>query len=935
MAAICTMVFMISPHTSLVRVFVSDSGSVIARQMILPLIVIPLMVGWIRISGEKQEFLNSEFGVVLIVLSYTTCFLIVAWLAARSFTRIDKRRQKADEASAKLNQRMKLLSDISANLLAAEDPQKIVNKLCRNVMEFLNCHVFFNYVIEDGSDNLHLNAYEGITDEAAAKILLLDPGTAIGGCVARDASPIIAEDIQHTNDPRANIVRSFGVRVYASFPLLSHEQVIGTLSFGSKNRDHFTDDDISLIKTVADQVAIAMGRIRNEQHLRESEDRFKTIAESLPSLISITRLKDGKFMFVNEVYCNTLGYSHDELLNKKAIDVYAEPSDREKILNVIQKDGVLNYHQTRLRNSDGTRIWVLSSVRPIIFEGEQAYLGATVDIDEQKRQQTELERLNRNLNALGKSSQLMMHSTNEFDFLNDVCRIITQDCGYMMVWVGYARNNESKSVEPVAFYGLDKTYIDLMDISWADTERGRGPTGNAIRTKKPAVCQNMLTDPAFVPWRDEAIKRGYASSLVLPLLSEGDVLGVICIYSREPDSFNPDDVQLLSNLADDLSYGIVHLRLAESEKKAARIIKESEEKFRVLFESMNEGFALKEMLVDGHGAPYDWKFLSVNPAFEKQTGLKAENIIGKNARKILPKVEPTWIELYGRVALEGISLDFVNYSADLNAWLRVSAFPIKKGTFACMIENITSKVLAERELRNTKDYLENLINYANAPIVVWDPGAEIKLFNHAFEHLTGYDSEDVLGKKIDILFPAESMKESHKKIREAATKNWETIEIPILTKDKKIRTVLWNSANIYDPDDNSILSTIAQGNDITERKLAEREVRNAIEKLDLALNNANIGIWTWDFKNNRWEWDERISDMLGISQAPDKYSLDVLEQYIFEEDFPHIRRALERSRQECTSLDTFFRIKKNDDFRYIELKGMVTKDYEGNPLKMR
>ena len=141
---------------------------------------------------------------------------------------------------------------------------------------------------------------------------------------------------------------------------------------------------------------------------------------------------------------------------------------------------------------------------------------------------------------------------------------------------------------------------------------------------------------------------------------------------------------------------------------------------------------------------------------------------------------------------------------------------------------------SERALQNTKEYLENLINYANAPIIVWNPETRIQLFNHAFEHLTGYSASEVEGKKLDLLFPKDSMKESNAKIRDALTKNWKTIEIPILTKNRKIRTVLWNSANIYDTDKKTVLSTIAQGNDITERIAAEKKVKERTRDLEAA-----------------------------------------------------------------------------------------------------
>ena len=131
-----------------------------------------------------------------------------------------------------------------------------------------------------------------------------------------------------------------------------------------------------------------------------------------------------------------------------------------------------------------------------------------------------------------------------------------------------------------------------------------------------------------------------------------------------------------------------------------------------------------------------------------------------------------------------------------------------------------------RKLRETRDYLDNLIRYANAPIIVWDPKFKITQFNHAFEHLTGYGVEEVIGKELNMLFPKASRDVSLKKIESTlGGEHWESVEIPILRKDGDIRVALWNSENIYGEDDTTLLATIAQGMDITERKKAEEELQ--------------------------------------------------------------------------------------------------------------
>jgi signal transduction histidine kinase len=167
--------------------------------------------------------------------------------------------------------RADLLARTAGRLLSAEEPQRVVEDLCRDVMGYLGCHVFFNYLIDVRAGVLALNAYAGIDEEAAQGIELLEVGVAVCGCAAARAERVVAEDIQHTDDPLPALVRSYGVQAYAAHPLTARGEVIGTLSFGARDRPRFTEDELALMKTVADHVALALERDRAERELRRRE----------------------------------------------------------------------------------------------------------------------------------------------------------------------------------------------------------------------------------------------------------------------------------------------------------------------------------------------------------------------------------------------------------------------------------------------------------------------------------------------------------------------------------------------------------------------------------------------------------------------------------------------------------------------------------------
>lgn len=197
---------------------------------------------------------------------------------------IDIRQRKATEQTLRrATERYALLSETSAALLAASDPQAIIESLCRKVMTHLDCDVFFNFIANEDGGGLRLNACAGLDAQQRQGIEHLEFGLAVCGCVARDRQRIISEDIQHSGDPRTDCVKSYGVQAYCCHPLLAGARLIGTLSFGARRRAHFAPDEIELMRAVADQVAVAMERIRVENALRsavESAEHAKKAAEA-------------------------------------------------------------------------------------------------------------------------------------------------------------------------------------------------------------------------------------------------------------------------------------------------------------------------------------------------------------------------------------------------------------------------------------------------------------------------------------------------------------------------------------------------------------------------------------------------------------------------------------------------------------------------------
>jgi len=228
----------------------------------------------------------------------------------------------------------------------------------------------------------------------------------------------------------------------------------------------------------------------------------------------------------------------------------------------------------------------------------------------------ELRRLNRALRALSACNQALGQAASEPVLLSDICDIIVRMGAYRFTWIGYAQNDEKKTVLPVAYAGHEGGYLDQIDVRWtADDPAGRGPSGTAIRENRICVVLDTKHDPLFAPWRDTALERGYAAVIALPLRAGEHAFGVLMIYSDQVGSFERSEMELLTEMANNLAFGITAIRSQEERKRAAAALREAEAKYRQLVEEVPAISYVAEAGAQG-------RFLYLSPQVEKILGYR-------------------------------------------------------------------------------------------------------------------------------------------------------------------------------------------------------------------------------------------------------------------------------------------------------------------------
>ena len=291
-------------------------------------------------------------------------------------------------------------------------------------------------------------------------------------------------------------------------------------------------------------------------------------------------LPDGKIIMSNRFLARILGFGdNNELPGKNLRDFYFHKQKEDKgPLDILKKESIESGLSAEIlwKKKDNSPVWISLTVHPVRDEEEEIkyYEGFVTDINGRKQAEESLARLNRELRAISSCNQTLLRAVDEQTLLNEICRIICDEAGYRLAWVGYAENDREKTIRPVAWAGFDSGYIENARLSWSEeTDRGRGPAGIAIRTGEIIYIQDFTTDSRFLPWRENALKRGYRSGIFMPLRNgKMEIFGVLLIYSSEANVITEDEVRLLTELAGDLAFGITTLNDRTENKRIEKIM---------------------------------------------------------------------------------------------------------------------------------------------------------------------------------------------------------------------------------------------------------------------------------------------------------------------------------------------------------------------------
>ena len=616
-----------------------------------------------------------------------------------------------------------------------------------------------------------------------------------------------------------------------------------------------------------------------QEKINTNERQMSSLLRAAP--IGIGFMQERVINSVNRKICEISGYSSEELVGKIARIFYANDEDYEFVgrekYSQIEEEGTGTV-ETKWQRKDGKIIDVLLSSSMI--DPDDISKGVTftvIDITARKMVENSLRESEEKFRILASTtpSAVMLYQGDKWVYANEAASVIS----------GYP-------VEEI----IGREYWFFVHPDYQDSIRVKG-----IQRQK-----------------DSSIRKRYEFKIITKSGDERwvDLSGSSVMYNGKPA-------------------GIISVLDITERKHAELALVESERHFRQLFEAMDSGFALHQIICDENGKPCDYRFIQVNPAFEQMTGLCSQDVVGKTVLEILPNTESAWIERYGEVALTGKPCQFEHNSQELGKHFRVSAYCPEKGQFATTFQDISEAYALGQKIKESEAFLDNVLVSIQDGIIVLTPNLDIIYTNPMMEEWYSKYSP-LKGKKCYACYQnLDKPCNSCPSLRALKSGNVEYEVVEGVCGKEGPDFVELFSYPMRDPETDEIIGVIEFVRDVTEKIKAEEEIQKLSEMLQRATKAGGVGLWEYDIETGKLDWYESMYALYGIYDRQEISKFEDWKGRLYPDDLEEANSAVERSLRTGDTFESDFRVIGDDgEVRWISARAEIVKDANGKPVLM-
>ena len=580
-----------------------------------------------------------------------------------------------------------------------------------------------------------------------------------------------------------------------------------------------------------------------EQALQATEENFRNSIENSPIGIRIVN-EDGETLYINRALLHLYGHKNlEEFKTTPAISRYTPKSYlefNERKEKRRRREPLPNEYEVSIVCKDGTVRHLQVFRKAVLWGGKRQYQALYMDITEHKQMVTRINDLNEILQLITNINQLIVQIDNESELLQKACEQFIESRQYRLAWIGF-KQEDSYDILPSAMSGEDMSYLSSVRITWDDSPLGQGPTGTSIKTGKPCVIRDILHDPRFEPWRDAALSRGFKSLVALPLVIEDKVIGALTIYSLFTDAFDRKELDLLTELAGDLSLGIEKIRRREEHALIEQALRQERDRAQAYLDVADVMIIVWDS---------EEKVILVNRRGCEILGYKASEIIGRtwHAHFLPEQMRKDAAEYFRRVVGDEIEpiRQYENQVVTKDGQERTIAWNSielrdGKGKIIGLLssgEDITERKKSEAALKLSEQNFRNSLDSSSMGINIVNADGHILYLNQGLLDIFGYANiEEVRASPLlEHYTPASYanwLSRKEKQLRGEPVPD--KIDVDIVRKDGTIRhiqafrrEVFWDGKQRYQTIYNDITERVQAEEALKEKETRYRELVNTI-----------------------------------------------------------------------------------------------------------
>ena len=595
------------------------------------------------------------------------------------------------------------------------------------------------------------------------------------------------------------------------------------------------------------------------------QDNYESLLQFANDMIFVSD-ETGNIKFVNRSVILKYGYTEEEILKLNVSDIRVDLSGmnlkeyREKISN--NKGYIFEGIHKR---KDGTTFPVELSSQAIEIDGQNYYQTFVRDISERKDSELKITRLNRVYSVLSNINQLIVRVKDKSKLFVEVSRIAVDDGGFRMVWLGLI-NKAENNLEIVSSYGYINNYLENLNINLNNQDTLIGPTGQCLKTGNHRISNDIQNDPKMVLWKQNALINNYKSSGSFPIKVRNNIIGIINFYSEELNFFDDDEIKLLDELASDISFAIESFENEEERIKAEIAVKESEKRFKTIFDSLNDAIFIHDLetgeIIDANKKVIEMYGYDLNELRSLNVGDLSSNESQftqldaltriKSAAKDKPQIFP-WKakDKFGKLFWVEVNMR----KAEINGKMRLLV----------VVRDITERKLIEEELIKSEELFRKAFKTSPDAINInrLNDGLYVDI-NDGFCKIMGYSREEVIGKtsiELNIWANTEDRGKLVKGLNENGVVN--NLEAKFNRKDGTIISGLM-SAIIFSLDKVPHILSITRN--IEEIIQAQKALKESEQKYRSLVQHNPDGIFIIDFNGKFISVNDAVINSLGYSE---------------------------------------------------------------------